>query len=250
MRYTFLIVAFFMSGAALAADAINAVRFKDENWSSGLLNRVEQGPSILSRSDQYDLAPPPENSSAEVAEELAFLHKIALEKRDVETIERIHFENEIARAHDVFVQEGLIVAENYKTMALLDMIDQEHGYFILERKRYFQRARPSEIDPTLSTVIPNPPYAAYPSGHAAQTHIVAMVLADFDPDNAGRYKQLAHDIAFRREIAGIHFKSDTVAGRAMAEDIYKKLRAVPVFEKKYEQAKLSYIKPTLDKEED
>lgn len=249
MRFLILIVAFFISAPVMAADALDSLRFKDENWARGYLQAIEAGPVILSRADQYDVPPPPENDSAEVAEELAFLHEIAAQ-RDAETIARIHRENVAVSPVQIFIEDGLIGSDNNKVIELLDIINRDHAYFILERKKHFQRARPSELDPSLTTVIPNPPYAAYPSGHAAQSYMVALVLSDFDPENAARYKKLAHDIAFRREIAGIHFKSDSAAGVALAEDIYKKLRGVPAFEEKYTQAKLTYIKPKLEKKED
>ena len=107
--------------------------------------------------------------NAGYAEMAARMDELAKTMRTPDTLERIEYENSGVRAHDMFVHEGLIDEENYKTLLLLEIIDNDHMYFILERKKHFERPRPSEIDPTLETAIPNPPHAAYPSGHAAQS---------------------------------------------------------------------------------
>ncbi len=226
---------------------IDDVRFLYKNWAPKLLKIIESGPILLSRDEVFDVAPPPKNSSKETQEELAKLHKFAKEERTEETIQRILYENTGVSAHQMFVKERLIDKENYQTLLLMEMIDNDNMYFILERKKHFARPRPTEIDPTLTTVIDNPPHPAYPSGHATQTYINALVLADFDPENAEVYKQFAIDVAHRREIAGVHYPSDSEAGRKLAADVLARLRAIPAFEKKYQRAKASYIKPDLSK---
>jgi len=235
------------NSAVAEENNIDDIKFLQKNWMPKLLRIIEDGPVLFSRDEVFDVAPPPKNSSKETQAELAELHKFAEEERVDETVQRILYENTGVSAHAMFVKENLIDKENYQTLALMEMIDNDNIYFIIERKKHFARPRPSEIDPTLTTVIDNPPHAAYPSGHATQTYINALVLADFDPENAEVYKQFAIDIAHRREIAGVHYTSDSVAGRKLAADVLARLRAIKVFEKKYQRAKASYIKPDLSK---
>lgn len=232
-------------GATAEERNIDDIRFLEVNWMPKLLKIIEDGPVLLSREDIFDVEDPPNNSSQKTRDEIAYLHELAKTKRDPETIERILYENTGVSAHSMFVKEGLIDEENYKTLLLLEMIDNDNIYFILERKKHFDRPRPSELDSTIKTIIDNPPHAAYPSGHATQAYINALVLADFDLDNADVYKQFATDIAHRREIAGVHYPGDSEAGRKLAVDVLERLRAIPVFEKKYQAAKASYIKPEL-----
>lgn len=226
---------------------LNDIRFQDKNWLPKLLLIIEEGPMLLTKDDKFEVEKPPRNSSRKTAKEIAYLHELAKTKRTPETLERIEYENTGVRAHDMFVKEGLIDEENYKTLLLLEIIDNDNMYFILERKKHFARPRPSELDPTLQTAISNPPHAAYPSGHATQTYINALVLAEFDPKNADVYKQFAIDVAHRREIAGVHYPSDSEAGRKLAEDVLAGLRTIPVFEKKFQAAKETFIKPDLSK---
>ncbi len=231
-------------------NAIDDIRFLETNWMPKLLLIIDNGPVLLDRetpegTEVFYIKPPPLNSSQQTKDEIVYLHEIAKTERTPDAIKRILYENSGISAHSMFVNEGLIDEQNYKTLSLMEIIDNDNMFFILERKKYFERPRPSELDPTLKTVIDNPPHAAYPSGHATQTYINALVLADFDPENADVYKQFAIDVAHRREIAGVHYPSDSEAGRGLAADVLARLRTIPIFEKKYQAAKLSYIKPDL-----
>lgn len=224
---------------------LNEIKFLERNWLPKLLLILENGPVLLSESTEFEVESPSKNASRKTKKELVYLHEIAKTERTPEAMKRIEYENSGESAHNMFLNEGLIDPDNYKTLLLMEMIDNDHMYFILERKKHYSRPRPSEIDPTLKTAIDNPPHPAYPSGHAGQTYINALVLAEFDPENADVYKQFAIDVAHRREIAGVHYPSDSKAGRKLAVDVLAKLRAIPIFEKKFQDAKLSYIKPDL-----
>ncbi|MCK5374796.1 MAG: phosphatase PAP2 family protein [Alphaproteobacteria bacterium] len=231
----------FMAMPAIANEDIDSLRYPDAEWGDNLLSALEAGPSILGEEEIFVVELPPTNSSQVTKDEIAYLHEIAKAERTPDNVDRIYYENSGAQAYEFFVKEGLISADNYKTIELLKMIDVDHVYFLLERKKYFSRPRPNHIDETLETVIDNPKHPAYPSGHASQTYIVALVLSEFDPKNAAIYKQFAVDVAHRREIAGVHYPSDSVAGRKMAVDVLERLRSVSVFEKKFQDAKSTFV---------
>lgn len=247
LRLFLIVTVMFLNGSVYANTELSDIRFRDENWSSMLLSVIDSGPVGVLRSDQqYDLPSPPSNDSDVTTKEIAYLHKLLEKSRTFDAVQRIIYEDNTPLLHDLFVNEGLLQDRSHKTRQFLTWVNTETYYFILERKKFFARPRPSELDPTLDTVVPNPPHASYPSGHAAQAHMFALILADFDPVHAERYIQFAYDVAHRREIAGIHYPSDSEAGRELAEYLYKTLRANPDFEKQYQEAKLSYIKPKLE----
>ncbi len=255
MRRLYLLLVFALFSFPAVADEksdINDLRFPLHNWSNALLAGAQSGGVILADIEYFEVDPPPLNDSEETRKELEYLQEIAKTERTDDNIARIYYEDGGGKAHDFFIKEGLIAPDNYKTVELLKMIDIDHMYFILERKKHFSRPRPShlasELGMELDTVIANPPHPAYPSGHASQTYMVALVLSDFDPENAEKYKQFALDVAHRREIAGVHYPSDSVAGRKLAVDVLAKLREVPAFERKYQAAKLSYIRPSFKSE--
>ena len=226
---------------------INDIKFEDRKWGQKFINFIDVGPYILGRDETFNVVPPPANDSQITKDELSFLQTISKTERNDDAVLSIHYENTARNPQEFFAKEGLLNIESYHTVELLSMIDVDHRYFILERKKHFARARPSQLDENLVTVIPNPAHAAYPSGHASQTYMIALVLSEFDPENADKYKQFAVDVAHRREIAGVHYPSDSDAGRQLAIDVLERLRNVPTFEGKFQEAKSTHLKPSLIK---
>lgn len=222
---------------------INDIRFPERKWGDKIKRVLDAGPMILSKDEVFDVASPPVNDSQITKDELTFLRELERDKRSDDTLVRIHFENDAGSAAEFFLKEGLLNPQDYRTVDFLRLTDEDHRYFILERKSNFARPRPTQLEKNLTTVFPNPGHPAYPSGHASQSYMVALILSGFDPENAERYKAFAIDVAHRREIAGVHYPSDSVAGRQLAIDVLARLRAVSVYEKKYQEAKASYIKP-------
>lgn len=91
----------------------------------------------------------------------------------------------------------------------------------LELKAKHARARPSLADDSLTTVVPVPWHASYPSGHATQSMLTALALSAAVPGAKDQLKALAIDVAHGREIAGLHYASDTQAGFELAQQIWR-----------------------------
>jgi hypothetical protein len=86
------------------------------------------------------------------------------------------------------------------------------------------RPRPSQICPALLPPIQVPGHSSFPSGHATQAHLIAecakLVLSS--PVKAALSADLdalAGRIARNREIAGLHYKTDSEAGLSLANSI-------------------------------
>ena len=100
-------------------------------------------------------------------------------------------------------------------------------------KGFYKRPRPSELCPALFPPIVVPGHASFPSGHATQARLMARCMGDALNGLPQRnvmvddLKTLARRIRRNREIAGLHYKSDSVAGRALADGILPLLRALP-----------------------
>jgi hypothetical protein len=91
-------------------------------------------------------------------------------------------------------------------------------YVVLLYKDRFARPRPNQVDPRIRPFIPNPPHAAYPSGHATQSFAIADVFAEIaesEPATIELYRA-AREVAENREHAGVHYASDTEVGRDLA----------------------------------
>ena len=112
-------------------------------------------------------------------------------------------------------------------------------------KRKFKAPRPAQLYPALIPVIPTPNHPAYPSGHSCQSYLIPYLLSliltagsegaeeMFKADDNGTpngEKEKCHGIFFpamafaqriavNREVAGVHFASDSAAGRKLAADL-------------------------------
>lgn len=98
-------------------------------------------------------------------------------------------------------------------------------------KNLYARPRASQLCPALLPPIEVPGHASFPSGHSTQAHLMALCM--FDVFNGLPQQNtvvddlwtLADRIARNREIAGLHYASDTAAGEAFAYWIYHLLNS-------------------------
>ena len=93
------------------------------------------------------------------------------------------------------------------------------------------RPRPSQLSPALMPPIAVPGHASYPSGHSTQSHLLSGLLAQVMPaaatgvlvtvspttiPSASLLDRLAERVSRNREVLGLHYPSDTAAGRNLA----------------------------------
>jgi hypothetical protein len=90
-------------------------------------------------------------------------------------------------------------------------------------KNLFQRARPSQLWPELMPPVAVPGHASFPSAHATQSTTIALVLqaaaAGVVPSVIDITNRLDQRIARGREVLGLHYPSDSEAGRTLAAEI-------------------------------
>jgi hypothetical protein len=98
-------------------------------------------------------------------------------------------------------------------------------------KNFFQRPRPSQHWPQLMPPVQVPGHASFPSAHATQTHTIAAVLqnvaAGVVPSVDDITNRLAQRISRGREVQGLHYPSDTIAGQHLAQDVATAFMAAP-----------------------
>lgn len=92
---------------------------------------------------------------------------------------------------------------------------------VLGLKRRFGRLRPTAVMPEIEPVVPVPWHFSYPSGHATQSAFAAEILARIAPKSAVRLRQLAVQVGVNREVAGLHYPSDTTTGVALGKWLSK-----------------------------
>ncbi|WP_262299508.1 phosphatase PAP2 family protein [Microvirga sesbaniae] len=91
-------------------------------------------------------------------------------------------------------------------------------YVGLIYKDRFGRARPNQFDPRVRPMLPNPGHSSYPSNHAFQCFSIAYAFSSLLPEHPGSAElfNAAQRVAGNREWAGLHYPSDTQAGKHLA----------------------------------
>jgi membrane-associated phospholipid phosphatase len=118
------------------------------------------------------------------------------------------------------------------TYRILHIASLIGSYAVLYYKGLYDRPRPSQCCPALLPPIPMPGPASWPSGHATQAWLKALciehvlqgaesgTLTQYDLDAvSSNLRTLAIRVARNREIAGLHYPTDSDAGRTLAATI-------------------------------
>jgi hypothetical protein len=174
--------------------------------------------------EYISLPPPRRNSSSEVARELATLHTYQTMRsaKDVQNIVTEVITRNIPfggpTIHDYLDQKKFPA-----TAALLT--DSIHDLQVIEmqQKKKFDRVRPSLLDRSLEPVIVVPTFPAYPSYHSAEMHFYALILSELAPARTEEFLARADQIAKNREIAGVHYPSDSQVGVLLAQQFFNAL---------------------------
>jgi acid phosphatase (class A) len=76
---------------------------------------------------------------------------------------------------------------------------------------------------------------SYPSGHSTRAWLDALVLSDLDPARRSDYLASAAQVSSDRVIGGMHYPSDTVSGRILAQAIHDDLLDDPLYKTELEE---------------
>jgi hypothetical protein len=121
-----------------------------------------------------------------------------------------------------------------KTFFVMKIAARVGEVVMMHLKRQFNRPRPSQMFPLLSTPVGVPGHSAYPAGHALIARLTANVLIEVtskgNPPKSPyeeALKTLATEIGFNRVIAGFHFRSDIKAGEDAGDLTHRFLQGMP-----------------------
>jgi len=218
--------------AALSPDAsepesaTEALRFEstqtwDEFFKTELLAK---GPRNLSSwKTHIELPSPPDNTSPRTRAELDYLIE-QRKKRNPESQKAI--EEERGTGGFRFGQQTLadLQQEGEHLAKLIDYTYWQTAPIVMYFKKKFNRVRPSFLSAEIEPTLPNPDHPAYPSGHSTLSHVYARVLGEIFPDERKSFLDSARSIARNREIAGLHYPSDSEAGRLLSIQVFQLLQ--------------------------
>ncbi|HJU18444.1 MAG TPA: phosphatase PAP2 family protein [Stellaceae bacterium] len=104
-------------------------------------------------------------------------------------------------------------------------------------KDYFRSPRPSQLSPAVVPMIDPPGTPSFPAGHAVQSYLISYLLAYSLPNipqhhlgdverATGPLFKLADRISQNRVVAGVHFPTDIIAGKAVGIACFEALQRV------------------------
>ena len=210
-----------------------------QRWGAEFLKSTRLRPKYLARDwkGMIVLPAPPANSSKRTEAEIAYLKTLVSQRAE-------RLKNVKAEIHVTNFRFG---ENSYKTLttdpkfratgkALLAAYhDLAIATFVMKQK--FNRVRPSILDKELKHAIAIPAHPAYPSGHATGAYTLAFLLQELDPDSAKTYLEVARRISENREIAGVHYPSDSEAGRLLARQLADQLLSNASFKRLMDEAR-------------
>jgi hypothetical protein len=205
-----------------------------QTWDSELFKKAGEADEDFNPK----LPPPPTNTSNETTDELKTLRTY----EDTRTPAQIaHILNEVHIEHAYFGSSTLTSIADPELRPHTYILLRDAQTFalphILRLKKEYDRVRPSYLQNAIQPALEAPNHPSYPSGHATQAHLIALLLSELDPENGKTYIAAATAIAHNRELAGVHYPSDSTAGRDLAEQIFSYLTTTSDFLEKIEAAR-------------
>ena len=190
--------------------------FPHQAWDPTLraqLLLAEFGASGWRDDDAFKNGPKPDNSPRKLTEEINVLIRSADFRQ--ERLAEI-----VSQAQDLSLPWADLLmaspASRPATWTLLSAAMAIGHMVAMCLKARFNRARPVQVYPALLPPVLTPPHASFPNSHSLQSHLIANGISKAVPELSEAAGSLARRIAENREVAGLHFPSDTAAGQEYA----------------------------------
>lgn len=213
--------------------AFGGVNFGDAQLMPAFeLRRLHQQPSRNAFTaaarftwEMLDIAPPPGPDFSRLESKVL----LAMQERDRERARRLP---------DIQQQASLSVTEFTRPLYIENIggFEQTEGLFqsILTACEYvgliykskFNRTRPNQFEPRLRPLLAVPAHESFPSNHAFQCFSIVFAFNTILPEHPATEElaRIAQNVAENREWAGLHYPSDTKAGRDLARRFAPYLR--------------------------
>jgi membrane-associated phospholipid phosphatase len=188
---------------------------------------------VLTSPSEFRSASPIAHDSAEKVAELAELKNF---QRTPKTNSAAYFWEYAAgglRAHQYWSgQLGRLVLEYRladnpplaaRAYALQNIASIDTGIACWDSKYAYWAIRPSQLDPDVKPLFPTPNHPSYPAAHGCLSTGTAAILGYLFPRDAATLLALAEEARESRMWAGIHYRSDIVAGATLGQAVANKV---------------------------
>jgi acid phosphatase (class A) len=207
--------------------------------------------------DDFRIPDPPANSSETTRAEINYLLTLQQQRTDDDVRASLHmagvfYSPRLMPGDEGFdeVQKNLFFIgrsigtwfnpkELPVTAQFMANVWRDASYFIWSFKYMYLRVRPYILDPSVQN-LEDANWAAYPSGHAANSYINAFIYQELAPEFSDVFLKDAYDMAHSREILGVHYPSDSEASRIFARQFVNALFQNEKFLQDIEKVRLEW----------
>jgi acid phosphatase (class A) len=184
------------------------------------------------------IGPPPAAGSVEAKEDL--LKVMVLQSiRKPSDVERAKSEVEFTPFLFSRVIGRWFTSDNLpQTAALLREAVSESQGVVDRLKVDYARPRPFLADSKVEPCVRKEETFSYPSGHATNSMLTALILAEIFPDEHVALIDEAKSIGQDRVLAGVHYMTDVQAGQKIAEAMFNAMKQNESFKYQLERAKI------------
>jgi acid phosphatase (class A) len=198
----------------------------------------------------------PANTSAQTQAELAFLLELQQKRTpemmaQTEAMSEVYYDpymvnptnEDYPRNQKSVFFIGRNLGDWYNTQNLpvttkvLQNVIQDATFYFFSLKSEYARPRPYQLSKDIKN--PEAPgHSSFPSGHSSASYVNALVLSAIFPELRQRFLGNAYDMAFSREIRGVHYPSDSKMGKDFAEQFVSILLKNKQFKADFEKMKV------------
>ena len=128
-----------------------------------------------------------------------------------------------------------------QTVALIKKVEKDSKFYTGAAKDFYKRLRPAH-DTRIKPSLAGDDEPSYPSGHATRGLLFALVLSELDPSKKDALLDRGRNIGWSRCVAGVHYPSDLIAGRVLAQAMFHSMSNHPKFVEAVAAAKAEITK--------
>jgi membrane-associated phospholipid phosphatase len=110
-----------------------------------------------------------------------------------------------------------------RAYALQNIASIDAGIACWDGKYTYSAIRPFQVDPDVKPLFPTPNHPSYPAAHGCLSTATAAILGYLFPRDAAALAALGEEAVESRIWAGIHYRSDVVAGVALGRAVANKV---------------------------
>jgi acid phosphatase (class A) len=214
--------------------------------------------------DDFKIPNPPANSSEQTRMELNYLVGLQAQRTELDIQTSLYMANvyyslrttPADSSYHIFRRNLFFIGRSIgtwfhpdslpATANLMARVWQDASYFMWSLKYKYMRVRPYVLEKKLKN-LEETNWAAYPSGHSANSYINAYIYRELAPEFEDIFVKDAYDMAHSREIIGVHFPSDSEASRVFARQFVNRLFENPQFKREFELVKQEWRAKALER---